>query len=284
MHGVSRTSAAVTVVNALPTGIGCAIGIARYVTASVDLERGRPDTVDCTPVESATPLVTASVRAALARFGRGEDRHATLDLRSDVPVSKGLKSSSAVSTATIRAVARASGANPSALAVAQLAAEVGRSVGVSATGALDDGLAGLRSGFMVTDNRTDSLIERESLDGDWAAVVFLPPGRHPPAPGLREKFEAASDEGRRAVDAALSGRYPEAMRLNTALVERLMGYDYSALRARLAAAGAWVAGVSGLGPALAAFVPVDRQEAVLSCFPSDTGERFAVPLTREDAA
>jgi shikimate kinase len=283
MRGVSRTSAALTVVNALPTGVGCAIGLERFVTASVDLERGRPDTIDCTPPEAGTPLVLASVRAAWTRFGHGEVQRTALDLRSDIPVAKGLKSSSAVSTATIRAVARAVGENPSALSVAQLAAEVGRSVGLSATGALDDALAGLRAGFIITDNRTDSLISTGVPERDWAAVVYIPPGRHPLAPSLREKFEGAAPEGVRIVEEARAGRYLQAMRLNTELVERLMGYEYAGLRERVLAAGALAVGVSGLGPALVALVPFDRQADVLSCLPSDSGDRFSVSLTAEDA-
>jgi len=283
VRGLSRTSAALTIVNALPTGVGCALGIGRFVTASVEVERGRPFTLDCTPPESVTPVVRASVEAALERFGRGESGRTELRLRSDLPIGKGLKSSSAVSTAAIRAVARALGEDPLPLVVARIAAEAGRSTGVSATGALDDALASLRPGFVVTDNRTDSLIGEGQPDREWSAVVYLPPGRHPPAPGLRARFEAAAAEGREAATEALAGRFLEAMRLNTRVVERVLGYDYSALRERLARAGAVASGVSGLGPAVAALVPFERQDAVLSCLPSDPGERFAVPLTWEEA-
>jgi shikimate kinase len=281
MRGVSRSSAALTVVNALPTGVGCAIGIARFVTVTAELEPGNPETVQCTPEDAGTPLVRASVLAALARVDPTRRLHAVLDLRSEIPVAKGLKSSSAVSTATILAVTRAAGRELTSLAVAQLAAKVGRSVGVSATGALDDALAGLRPGFVVTDNRRDTLLAEGAPDPSWAAVVYLPPGQHPPAPSLRTQFETAAVEGLEAVHAALAGRYPEAMRCNTLLVERLMGYRYAELRERIEKAGAVGVGVSGLGPALAALVPRDRQEAVLSCLPSDSGERFTADLTRE---
>ncbi len=283
MRGVARVSAALTIVNALPTGVGCALGIERFVTATVDLENGSPDSVECSPTSAATPLVLASVRAGLTRFARSEARHAVLDLRSDIPVAKGLKSSSAVSTATIRAVARAAGENPPPLLVARMAAEVGRAVGVSATGALDDALAGLRAGFLLTDNRTDSLITVSAPEPSWTAVVFLPPGRHPSAPSLRGRFEAAAPEGRRAVHEAMQAHYWEAMRLNTLLVERLMGYEYAVLRERLTAAGAVAVGVSGLGPALVALVPLDRRAAALESLPSDSGDRFAVAVASEDA-
>jgi shikimate kinase len=283
MRGVSRTSAAVTVVNALPTGVGCALGIERYVTATVDLERSREDRVECSPVTSATPLVLSSARAALLRFAPSGERRAMVELRSEVPVSKGLKSSSAVSTAVIRAVARAAGKDPSLLEVARLSAEVGRSTGVSATGALDDGLAGLCAGFVLTDNRTDSLLAVLPSDRTWSAVVLVPPGHHPAAPSVRERFEAAASEGQRIANAARAGRFLEAMQLNTQLVERLMGYDYARLRENITAAGAVSVGVSGLGPALAALVPARRQPEVLASLRPEVGERFAVAVTTEDA-
>jgi shikimate kinase len=283
VHGVSRSSAAVTVVNALPTGVGCAVGIERYVTASVDLEPSAVDRLECVPRRAATRLVRASVREATRRFARGRRFHARVHLRSEVPVAKGLKSSSAVATAIVRAVARAVGREPSPLAVARMAAQVGRSVGVSATGALDDALAGLRPGFVLTDNRHDLLLSAAPVPEAWAAVVYVPLGTHPPSPSLRAQFEARRLEGRLAVDEALARRFPEAMRLNTLLVERLMGYRYAGLRERLVAAGAVTAGVSGLGPALAALVPAHREDEVLAALPTDRSLRFAVRLTSEEA-
>jgi len=278
VRGVSRSSAALTVVNALPTGTGCAIGFGRFVTATADLEPGRTEALDCTPAESATPLVRASVAAALARFGRGEATHTSLQLQSEIPVARGLKSSSAVSTATIRAVARALGGEPNPLVVARIAADVGRSVGVSASGALDDAVASLQSGFVITDNRTDTLIGEGKADPTWTAVVYLPPGQHPPSPSLRERFEAEAFAGQVAVAEAVAGRFLNAMERNTELVERVMGYEYSELRAYLARAGALASSVSGLGPALAALVPSERQAEALSCLPN-IGERFVAPLT-----
>jgi shikimate kinase len=283
MHGVSRTSAALTVVNALPTGLGCAIGIERYVRATVDLEPERRAAFECIPPEAATPVVLASAQAALERFGAGEPLRCVVHLSSEVPPAKGLKSSSAVATATIRAAARALGSEPMPLEVARLAAGVGRRVGVSATGALDDALAGLLRGFVVTDNLGDELIAGVPADPSWTAVVYLPPGKHPPSPDLRKVFDRAREEGRAAADHARGGRFAEAMSLNTELVERIMGYDYRGLRQRLRSNGALAAGVSGFGPALGALVPIARVDEVLAALPRGVGERFAVHLTREDA-
>ncbi|MCI4365803.1 MAG: shikimate kinase [Thermoplasmata archaeon] len=281
MHGVARASAAITVVNALPTGVGCALGIARYASASVDLTLAPEHSVECLPSKSSTPLVRASVLAALEQFAGGRHFETALRLSSEIPMAKGLKSSSAVATASILAVARACDLEPLPLEVARLAADVGRAVGVSATGALDDALAGLRAGFVITDNRRGELIAEAPIDPDWSAVLFIPPGTHPAAPSLRARFEGAREEGARAVAEAVALRFAGAMARNTRLVERLMGYDYGPLRTELLSHGAVAVGVSGLGPALAAMVPSAHVTEVMAALPRGAGERCSVRLTQE---
>jgi shikimate kinase len=278
MRGVGRSSAAITVVNALPTGVGCALGIQRYVLASVDLGPAGAESLTCDPLTSDTPLVRAAVQAALRQFDVGRPQRIALHLRSDVPMAKGLKSSSAVATAVLGGVARALGASPDPIAVARLAAEVSRAVGLSATGAFDDALAGLRGGFVLTDNRRDSVISEARAPDDWTAVVYLPPGVHAPSPEWRSRFETKAVDGESVAELARAGRFPEAMRRNSDLVESVMGYDYATLRARMHAAGAVAAGVSGLGPALAALVPRERQHEVVASLPTAVGEHFTAEL------
>jgi shikimate kinase len=277
MLGVGRSSAAFSVVNAVPTGVGCAHGVRLYAAVTVELgARGAAPTVE--PDSARTPLLAAALEKALGRFptpGRGI-LHVTVD--SEIPIAKGLKSSSAVATAAIRAVANAVGATPPAEEVAHLAADAGRRAGVSATGAFDDALAGLVPGFVLTDNREDRLIARSPADPDWVAVVHVPAGGHRPAPELRDRF-AGSTEAAAAVRAARAGAWAEAMSRNTVVVERAMGYEYGALRARAQAAGALATGVSGFGPALVALAPSAAAERVLATLPA---ERFVVPLCSED--
>ncbi len=165
--------------------------------------------------------------------------------------------------------------------VAALAAAVGRDVGLSATGAFDDAIAGLLTGFVVTDNRADRLLLRAPADPEWMAVVHVPSGAHPPSPGLLERFRPWAREGSAAADAALRGDWADAMQRNTGLVERVMGYQYGELRHRLAGAGAVACGVSGMGPSLVALTPRSRTSAVLGAMPP---ERFAVPLSSEGPA
>ncbi|HTT74167.1 MAG TPA: shikimate kinase [Thermoplasmata archaeon] len=281
MIGTARATAAVTIVNALPTGVGCALGIDLGVDARVALRRV-PD--GAAPVVrlsrgADTPIVRETLRLAIDRFADGGPWSAAVELRSEIPPSRGLKSSSAVASALALATARAAGKEPPALEVARLAAGAGRTSGVSATGAMDDALAGLAPGFCLTDNRTDRLLRGEPVPDDWKVALFVPGRRHRPSPEWALAFAAHAVEGARAVDAAREGRWWDAMRLNSELVETTMGYDYADARAALVAQGALGSGVSGLGPALAAIGPADRADAFFGALPHGPGERRLVAVT-----
>ena len=282
MNGAAITSSAITVVNALPTGIGCAIGIGLHVSAQVEITVGGSSspTVLEIPEASRSPVVDGSLRTALARFLPGENVTARLTLTSEIPVARGLKSSSAVSTAIVRAVARASGRHPAHLEVGRCAAEITRQVGVSATGALDDALAGLASGFVLTDNFRGEVLKRSDVAPGLGVALYVPERTHPPSPDLRGAFARERDAGEEAVAAAQNGDWPRAMRLNSTLVERTMGYPYGELRARLDRHGAVACGVSGLGPAVAAVAPTDMLPELLRLFPADSAQRLIVPFTR----
>jgi len=282
MPGVGQASAAITVVNALPTGVGCAIGIELFARAEVTV---RPVASAAggtwnVPADARTPLVEEALRTALDRFFPRATVEATLSLRSEIPAGRGLKSSSAVASAVLGAVARSAEATVSAVDLARLSAAVGRRAGTSATGAFDDALAGLRPGFVVTDNLHDTVLREGAVDPEYEVALLVPPTTHRPSPEWAAAFRAQADDGTRAVQAAREGRWWDAMDRNTELVERVMGYRYSDLRHDLRRRGAVASGVSGLGPALATVAPGRRIEEVLDLLPSDSGERLRVPLRR----
>ena len=107
MKGTARTFAAITITNALPVGIGCAAGIELAVDAEVVLTvdgSKEPPKVDG-PSEARTPVVEASMQVGLAAYHPTPGTVARVSLRSEIPVARGLKSSSAVSTAVLLALA-----------------------------------------------------------------------------------------------------------------------------------------------------------------------------------
>jgi len=282
MKGTARSFGAITITNALPAGIGCAAGISLPVDAEVTLtsDGSREPPRWEVPPECRSPLVEASLEFALSEYSPEQGTVASLVLRSEIPAARGLKSSSAVSTAILRSVARATGRDPGPLEVARRCAGVGRRSGVSATGALDDALAGLESGFIVTDNARDEVLRRTDIDPNWGVALYIPPHLHPPSPGLAAAFAKERASGELAARAALDGDWPRAMQVNTELVERVMGYSYQGLRDRLRKSGAIASGVSGLGPTLAAIAPLTRLPGLLREIPADGAQTMWVPFVR----
>jgi len=281
MRGVGQATAAITVVNALSTGIGCAIGIELAVRASAEItlrEQGG-SVLDIRPAESQTPLVRAALTAAIAQFLPSRDVRVELEVASDIPVAMGLKSSSAVSSAVLLAVARASGSSRPPLEIAKLSAQVSRETGVSATGAFDDALAGLESGVVVTNNYTDELLRSGPVEPGLGVALWMPPGVHPPSPGVRSRFPTDDPLAAQAAEAALRGEWWSAMELNSELVERAMGYPYAPLREAMRRAGATASGTTGLGPAFAVVARKERLEAILSALPQTAGARRALRFT-----
>lgn len=277
MRGVAEARAAISVVNALPLGIGAAVGIAWPARAIVRTGSVRGDGLSVRPRRARTALVSSAAATAWGRYGRGRPAGLDVTVRSTIPVSRGLKSSSAVGSAVVLAAARACGREPSAPEIGRLCAEVGRAVGVSATGAFDDALAGLVPYGVVTDNRRDVTIGRLRFEPDLGVALWIPGARHPPAPRLRQRFRRDARLARTAVDEALAGHWPAAMAANSTLVERAMGLHYARLHATAHREGAVASGVTGLGPTFAAVAPIGRLARILRAFPR-AGRRRAVRL------
>lgn len=274
MRGVGTTSGAVTVVNALPTGIGCALAVSLPVRAEIDLQ---PTDAPGPPRihldrKSESELVRETLRAGLARFAPGERFAGELRIESDVPPGKGLKSSSAVSGAVLRAIASALHQTRRPDELARMAADVAQQIGLSATGAYDDCLATLRGGLALADNSNRTPIHAEAFADDFRVLLWVPPTPHLPSTHWHARFRLEAGAGRQVVEAARAGRWAEAMTLNTSLVERVMGYDYDSLRANLLQRGASMCGVSGMGPTLAVLVPPPQVDAVERGLPTDEGE------------
>jgi shikimate kinase len=282
VHGIGRSHGAITIVNALPTGIGAAAGVDLPVVAEVELHpagsHGRWEVR--VPDATRSPLVVATLTEALRHYAPGSSGSGELSLRSEVPVAQGLKSSSAVSSAIALAVARATDSATTPEDVARISATASLAVGVSATGAFDDALAGLRDGIVVTDNDRKELVASLPLNPEWTVALYVADGTHRPAPEYLAAFRAEGPVGRRAADAARRGEWANAMRENSALVERVVGYDYAEIRAELELRGAIAAGVSGLGPTLAAVVPAARAREVEAGLPGPAHRRRLVRFLR----
>jgi shikimate kinase len=283
MRGVGSATAAITVVNALFTGVGAAAAVDLRMTAEVELEPGAPANLTVAP-ECDSPLARATLADACRRYGGSDRFGARLQLTSAIPVSKGLKSSSAVGIAVGRAVCHALGVPASPEALAKGSADVAQAIGLSATGAFDDAMASAAGGVVVTENTARTVLARGVFPDDSSVLVWPGAGTHAPSPHWHDRFRAAAVAARPAIGSAGRGDWVAAMESNSELVESIVGYDYAEVRRKLRVAGAVGSGVSGLGPALATVVPRENLALVRRSHPAGADQLLALEFVRPSTA
>lgn len=255
MIGRAGCRGAATIVNAIATGKGAAFGITLETDAEVRIERG-PGEIVLPPSAEGSALVAGCVRAMAAKAGRGEV-HGDVRIESEIPISRGLKSSSAVSNAVALATARALGAGLPDFEIILTGIEESIKAAVTITGAFDDASACYMGGVVATDNRAFSVLHRGTLDPDLVVLLHVPERRITKTSVKGLDFRPIAHEVEKAFDLALRGEYLKAMEINSRAYAKVL--DVSEDIASLARKhGALAAGISGTGPATA--IVCDRAE------------------------
>ncbi|HTX44179.1 MAG TPA: shikimate kinase [Methanocella sp.] len=260
-HGIAFGAG--TVINAIATYKGSAFGIGLRTEAEVTLAgesiRGEIEGGgDTRLIERACGLV---LRWA------GVDSGAKIRTTSEVPQASGLKSSSAAANATVLATLRAIGRDMEPLAMVRLGVRAALDTGVSITGAFDDACASMLGGIVVTDNKKNELLKRESIES--VVIVYVPDRKAFSSQTNVARSRAVAPWVDMAFDLALRGEYNKAMTLNGFLYTAALGFSPEPM---LAALEAGVRGVSlsGTGPSYTAFAEgesIDKLRAVWSSYP-----------------
>ncbi len=248
-----------TIVNAIATRKGAAFGLALRATAVAE---------SLPKDEGLRVQVTGNVDPTLAvgcakRVLRRSRRKAGLAVRvdSEIPVSRGLKSSSAVANAVVLASSRALGLELEPLQIIGIGVEAALDAKVTVTGAFDDACASFFGGIVVTDNAARKIVKVDRFPEGLMAAVQIPK-RLITKPSLAAKdFASIRPQVEQAYQLALKGDYFHALELNSAAYAPILEVDEAPAR-RARAAGAMAAGITGAGPAILALVKPAHVEAV----------------------
>jgi len=247
MIGKAACRGAATIVNAIATGRGAAFGVSLEIDALVNLEPGQGE-LEFSGSDEGRELAEACVRSIARRAGHAKGVHGEICVKSEIPISRGLKSSSAASNAISLASSRALDARLSSMELVLAGVEESIKAGVTVTGAFDDASACFLGGVIVTDNRTFSILSRGELDPDLEVLFHVPEKQIRKADVKKMDFSGIRKEIERAHDLALRGEYLKALELNSKAYAKIL--DVSEDIAHLARKnGALAAGISGTGPA-----------------------------------
>jgi shikimate kinase len=240
----STVHGAISLVNAIATGYGSALGISLKVRVEVELRKGNGILFQ---PEGGTPLLRNIINRSLPKEIT-KNNLLVIKVDSQIPAGMGLKSSSAVSSATALACTALVGNELDDKIILNLAVRASLDAGVTITGAYDDSTACYFGGIVVTNNYEYELIQREEAPADLYAVVFLPNNnRH----GNIRNLYLFSDLFMDAFNLAKTRQYWKAMKLNGLLTASALSGDYKPILTALQR-GALSASISGNGPSIAA--------------------------------
>ena len=258
MRGHGTSHGAATIVSAFATCKGAAFGIDLTTTADVVLEEGSGIEVliDNAPTES-TALAEECARAVLERYGDGRSYHINIVTRSDIPVSRGLKSSSAAANAIIAAMLDALNAEHDELEAVRLGARAAVRAEASLTGAFDDAYAAWFGGVVLTDNSSDSVLARDVMPEDIEVLIHVPERQIRKSSLPRDRIAAVRGMVDVAFTLAESGDYYRALTLNGLCYSAALGLDPD-IAVQALKNGALAAGLTGSGPATVILVERSR--------------------------
>lgn len=269
-----------TIVNAIATGRGVAFGLALRASATAE---ARPETfgVRVDPSnEVDSGLAQNAARRVLERSG--SRRGLSISVESEIPVSRGLKSSSAVANAVVLASARALGAELEPPEMIRIGVDAALDAGVTLTGAFDDACASFFGGIVLTDNLDRRILKRDRFSEDLIAVVHIPDRTIPKAALKRLDFGPIRPQVETAFRLAKRGEYFQAMEANSRAYASVLGVSEApVVRAR--EAGALAAGISGTGPAMIALVERSEVEPVRDAMAEPGSMVRVVPLNNVES-
>jgi shikimate kinase len=263
LTGEGRSGGALTVVNAIPTGHGAAIGLDLETRASVDLTR-EPGPVEVA-IAGESDADPSLAQACLRVVGRAHDVElsGTVETTSDIPIARGLKSSSAAANAIVLATLDALDVQPTPEHVLELSLAGAREAGVTVTGALDDAAASLLGGLVVTDNTRDEIRRRKRLDASRPVLLLVP--EHRQRTSDAGDLDDAAPVAEEAHDLLADDDWHAALTVNGLGVAAALGAPLDPAY-RALAAGARAAGLTGTGPATGAVCTEATTNAVRSAW------------------
>ncbi|PVX23449.1 MAG: shikimate kinase [Candidatus Bathyarchaeum sp.] len=283
-HAEAISHGAATIINAIAIGKGAAVGVDLWTKASVSLtdEVGHVE-VSIRSDSSENPvLAQKTVLQVFKNFNVEKEFGAKVQTTSNIPVARGLKSSSAAANAIALATTAALKRSLDDVKIVNLGVDAALDAKVTITGAFDDACASYFGGVMITDNVERKIVKRFELTEDLAVLFYVPEKKTYTVSSNVQRIKAVSNAVKIAYKEALNGNYWAALTLNGMIYSSALGFDPSPAVDALDA-GAIASGLSGTGPAVTAVVPEDKVGLVIDSWQKLEGEILEARINLQKA-
>jgi shikimate kinase len=265
-------------------GKGAAFGVDLWTKAEVKLT-DEPHVIKAEitsdPKEN-TALMEKTVMRVLKLFSLDNSFGAKVKTWSNIPIAKGLKSSSAAANAVALAATAALDKTLDDLELVNLGVDAAFDAKVTVTGAFDDACASYFGGIVITDNLSREIVKQFPLAEDLTVLFHVPPEKAYTADSNVRRLQTVKPLVEVAYKEALEGKVWEALTLNGLIYSSASGYNTSIAIDALAA-GAVAAGLCGKGPAVTAVTSKDKIDSVKAALQKYDGKVLEARLNREKA-
>jgi len=275
---------AATIINAIATGRGAAIGIDLWTKARVQLTdkvgvfEGK---IVSDPGENPI-LIEKTVRRVLKHFNLEGEFGAKVETWSNIPIARGLKSSSAAGNAIALATVAALNKNLDDLAIVNLGVDGAIDARVTITGAFDDACASYFGGIVITDNMKKRVVKRFETAENLTVLFHVPAEKIYTVGSDVHRMKGVASLVKIAYKEALKGNYWAALTLNGLIYSSALGYNPSVAVDALMA-GALAAGLSGKGPAVTVVVPDEKKDLVKVAWEAYEGDILEARINHKKA-
>lgn len=248
MLGQGKSHGAITVINAMPCGIGATIGVDLFTKAVFDPSGNKKVVRIANDPSESTDMAMICVSETYKRIKKEEPEGWVLNITSDIPISRGLKSSSSACNAIVSCVLDSEREYMPTLDRIKLGVECARKAKVTVTGSFDDACGCALGGLVITNNVDDEILFHKDL-GDYDVVIYAPKEKIRKSEVPLKELKGISSKMEELIYLAKTDPF-KAMTENGRLIASVSGIDNSLSEIALEN-GALAAGVSGSGPAIA---------------------------------
>ena len=275
---------AATIINAIATGKGAAVGVDLWTKATVVLtdNAGQVDVVIHSDISENPVLAKKTVSRILYYFGLEKRYGAEVETSSTIPVARGMKSSSAAANAIALATIAALKHSLDDISIIKLGVDSALDAKVSITGAFDDACASYFGGVVITDNIKRKIIKQIKLTEKSPVLFYVPSEKNYTIRSNIKRMKSMASVVKITYDEALNGNYWAALTMNGLIYSSALGYDPSPAIDALTA-GAFASGLSGTGPAVCAIVPEKKVGSVKESWLKLEGEIIETHINTEKA-
>jgi len=275
---------AATIINAIATGKGAAIGVDLWTKAAVTLtdEAGQVDVTIHSDYSENHALTQKTVERILSYFGLEQQFGAKVETYSNIPVARGMKSSSAAANAIALATTAALERRLDDVTLVNLGVDAALDAKVTITGAFDDACASFFGGVLITDNIERKIVKRFELIETPAVLFYVPAEKTYTVSSNVKRMKSMASVVKAVYNEALNGNYWAALTLNGLIYSSALGFDTSPVVDAFTA-GALASGLSGTGPAVSAIVSVEKVDFVKAAWQKLDGEILEARINLEKA-